>query len=226
MNSPAPYVLILQPVTLHATSIPALLPSDFSVRTFCRAIELVYYARSVDAPVILLDPRVEKPESFMARLAAAGLQLPVIVVADDGNLPLAVESFRAGACDFCWAPFDPATLATAIRRALRDQQHWMQRRDAAKIARQRLDCLSPRERQVVNHLACGKSNKEVGCELGISQRTVEHYRANIIQKLNAGNLLGVVRLTHLLDESDLLEDRPAESVRGKSFAARNPEFAQ
>jgi two-component system, LuxR family, response regulator FixJ len=204
--SPAPSVLILLPVTLNATGIPALLQPVFSVRTFCRAPELISCASSVNSPVILLDPRVERPAPFMARLADAGLQLPVIVVADEGALPLAVESLRAGACDFYSPPFDGAALIAAIRSALHDHQRWLLRRDAALAARQRLECLTPRERQVVGRLARGRSNKEVGRELGISDRTVEHHRSNIMQKLNVANLLDAAHWARLAEESSLPRD--------------------
>jgi two-component system, LuxR family, response regulator FixJ len=209
MLSPAPHVLILEPVTLDAPDLSELLSPHFSVRSFCRPSQLLAYAPSVESPVILLDPCAEKPASFMDRLDAAGLQLPVIVVTNQDAVSLVVDSFRAGAYDFCGSPFDKAALIAAIHGALAYHQRWLQRYAAAHAAGLRLRCLSPRERQIVDQAVRGKTCKEIGRDLGISSRTVEHHRAHIMQKLNAGNLLGVVHMACLAQDPDLPNAAPA-----------------
>ncbi len=121
--------------------------------------------------------------------------LPVIVVTGHGDVQLAVEAMKAGAVDFLEKPFDDERVLQAVRAAL-------ERRpldDAARTPEQdavaqRLASLSQRERQVLQGLVAGRPNKTIAFELGISPRTVEVYRANVMTKMQAGSLSELVRL--------------------------------
>jgi two-component system response regulator FixJ len=125
------------------------------------------------------------------------VDLPVIVITGHGDVHLAVSAMKAGALDFIEKPFDDEVLLSAIRVAL--ERHTDDRRRQSKVAevRVRLASLSEREREVLTRLVAGKPNKIIAYELGISARTVEVYRANVMTKMQADSLSDLVRMTLL-----------------------------
>jgi two-component system response regulator FixJ len=135
------------------------------------------------------------------RLAAAGLKLPVIVMTGHGDIALAVEAMKAGAVDFIEKPFDDDLLIAAIKTALARRADDRQRNEWVAELRSRLKLLSGRERQVMDGLVAGKPNKIIAHDLGISARTVEIYRANVMAKMQADSLSALVRMA-------LVEDGP------------------
>jgi two-component system response regulator FixJ len=132
------------------------------------------------------------------RLRAEGNTIPVIVMTGHGDVGLAVEAMKAGAVDFIEKPFDDETLLDAIRQALARHRDERERRVKAADIRRRLALLSERERQVLDGLISGKANKVIAYDLGISARTVEIYRANVMSKMQANSLSALVRMV-LLD---------------------------
>ena len=128
------------------------------------------------------------------RLAAAGVKLPVIVMTGHGDIALAVEAMKAGAIDFIEKPFDDDVLIAAIKTALARRAGDRERHARAAQVRDRMKLLSERERQVMEGLVAGKPNKIIAYELGISARTVEIYRANVMTKMQADSLSALVRM--------------------------------
>ncbi|MBS0525717.1 MAG: response regulator [Proteobacteria bacterium] len=135
------------------------------------------------------------------RLAAGGVRLPVIVMTGHGDIALAVEAMKAGAVDFIEKPFDDEVLLTAIRAALARRAGDRERNARMMEVRDRLKLLSERERQVMEGLVAGKSNKIIAYDLGISARTVEIYRANVMAKMHADSLSALVRMALLEGDS-------------------------
>jgi two-component system response regulator FixJ len=129
---------------------------------------------------------------------AAGV--PVIVMTGHGDVPLAVEAMKAGAIDFIEKPFDDQVLISAINTALSRKARDADRDARLRVVRERLATLSEREREVLDRLVAGKPNKITAHELGISPRTVEIYRANVMTKMQADSLSELVRMA-LLDAS-------------------------
>jgi len=121
-------------------------------------------------------------------------QLPVIVMTGHGDVPLAVEAMKAGAIDFIEKPFDDEVLLSAIRAALARHTVASERQARMAAIQERLDKLSEREREVLDRLIAGKANKVIAYELGISPRTVEVYRANVMTKMQADSLSELVRM--------------------------------
>ena len=118
--------------------------------------------------------------------------LPAIVITGHGDVPLAVEAMKAGAVDFIEKPFDQEAILNAVRSALnRDSSE--EGGDRALIAA-RLATLSERERQVLEGLVAGRPNKTIAQDLGISPRTVEVYRANLMTKMAARSLSELIRM--------------------------------
>ena len=123
--------------------------------------------------------------------------LPVIVITGHGDIGLAVRAMKAGAVDFIEKPFDDDILLAAIRSALARNLHNAEREaQVAEIGR-RLSSLSDRERDVLEGLVAGKPNKIIAHGLGISARTVEVYRANVMTKMRADSLSELVRMAIL-----------------------------
>jgi len=109
---------------------------------------------------------------------------------------------KAGAVDFIEKPFDDDALIGAIKTALSRGRESSERRSAASVVRDRLKLLSDRERQVLDGLVAGKPNKIIAYDLGISPRTVEIYRANVMTKMQADSLSALVRMALLEAASD------------------------
>ena len=125
---------------------------------------------------------------------------PVIVMTGHADVALAVEAMKAGAVDFIEKPFDDDVLLASIRSALARADRARTRDAEGDAVRARLAALSERERQVLEGLVAGKANKVIGLDLGISPRTVEIYRANVMSKMQAGSLSELVRMA-LIAES-------------------------
>jgi two-component system, LuxR family, response regulator FixJ len=120
--------------------------------------------------------------------------LPVIVITGHGDVPLAVEAMKLGATDFFEKPFDDDTLIAAIRLAL-DRNRKREEEEAKVVElRSRFSALSAREREVLEGLVAGHPNKTIAYDLGISPRTVEVYRANVMTKMQAATLSDLVRM--------------------------------
>ena len=131
---------------------------------------------------------------LLGRLRELNSALPVIVITGHGDVPLAVEAMKFGAVDFLEKPFDDEVLLGAVRSALNTRAS-DQERQAFKVAiNGRLASLSIRERDVLEGLVAGNPNKTIAYDLGISPRTVEIYRANVMTKMQAASLSDLVRM--------------------------------
>jgi two-component system response regulator FixJ len=131
------------------------------------------------------------------RLKAANSTMPVIVMTGHGDIALAVAAMKAGAMDFIEKPFDDEIMLAAIKTALARRSSELERGSAVAEVQARLDLLSERERQVLDGLVAGKPNKIIAYDLGISARTVEIYRANVMTKMRADSLSSLVRMALL-----------------------------
>ncbi|MGV1015196.1 MAG: LuxR C-terminal-related transcriptional regulator, partial [Methyloceanibacter sp.] len=120
---------------------------------------------------------------------------PAIVITGHGDVPLAVEAMKAGAIDFIEKPFDEEAILRAVRSAL-ERRGERDSGEGAEIAA-RLASLSERERQVLEGLVSGHPNKTIAYDLGISPRTVEVYRANLMTKMQARSLSELIRMAIL-----------------------------
>jgi len=131
---------------------------------------------------------------LLKRLQEMKVGLPVIVITGHGDVPLAVEAMKGGAVDFIEKPFDDEVLLASVRAALGRQEQASRRDTERAEIGERLAALSNRERQVLDGLVAGHPNKTIAYDLGISPRTVEIYRANVMTKMQAGSLSDLVRM--------------------------------
>jgi len=121
--------------------------------------------------------------------------LPVIVITGHADVPLAVEAMKVGAVDFIEKPYDGEVLLGSVRSALSARRTDARRDGERTEIETRLAALTQRERQVLDGLIAGRSNKIIAHELGISARTVEIYRAHVMAKMRANSLSQLVRMT-------------------------------
>jgi RNA polymerase sigma factor (sigma-70 family) len=151
---------------------------------------------------VLLDLRMPGMDGLQvqAALAARGMRIPVIILTAHGDVASARTALKAGAFDFLEKPFDDAVLDGTLKAALAhevDVRNRVDRRAAlqAKVAR-----LTPREREVMEQVVQGRHNREIAAELGISPRTVEVYKARLMDKLQVDRLPDLIRMALDLGE--------------------------
>jgi two-component system response regulator FixJ len=166
-----------------------------AVRTYADAHALLA-ADLLPTGCVVTDFRMPEIDGLQlqARLAERGVRLPVIVMSAHGDIPVAVRALKAGAVDFLEKPFEDGQLAAAVRQALDANQRALAGAAASADAARRIGTLTPRERDVLELLVTGKSNKEIGRALGTSPRTIDVHRARVLQKLAADSLPDLVHL--------------------------------
>jgi len=171
--------------------------ADLTVQTFESAVQFLEQASALEGGCVVTDIRMPEMTGLdlVRRLNADGSSLPVIVITGHGDVPLAVEAMRAGVVDFIEKPFDDEVMLAALRRALDISRSHVEEASERRDIAGRLAKLSARERQVLDGLVAGHANKVVAQTLGISPRTVEVYRANLMTKMRASSLSGLVRMT-------------------------------
>lgn len=149
---------------------------------------------------IVTDVRMPEIDGLelQRRLRAQGSAMPVVVITGHGDVALAVEAMKAGAVDFIEKPFDDEVLLAAIRTALAQRNSAREHGSQLDEIRARMKLLSERETQVLDGLVAGKPNKIIAHDLGISARTVEIYRANVMTKMQADSLSHLVRMALLV----------------------------
>jgi two-component system, LuxR family, response regulator FixJ len=131
---------------------------------------------------------------LLKRLKERKIGVPVIVITGHGDVPLAVEAMKFGAVDFLEKPFDDEVLLASVQSALREREGQSKRVTERAVVEERLAMLSKRERDVLGGLVAGHANKQIAFDLGISPRTVEIYRANLMEKMRAASLSDLVRM--------------------------------
>lgn len=173
--------------------------AGFTSRTYESAVEFLEQIEGLPEGCIVTDVRMPELSGLdlVRRLNALGHKHPVIVITGHGDVPLAVEAMKAGVVDFLEKPFNDETLLSAIRTALSGQRRSQQQDNDKLRFEATLAGLSPRERDVLHGVVAGKPNKIIAYELGISPRTVEVYRANVMTKTGAGSLSELVRMALL-----------------------------
>jgi two-component system response regulator FixJ len=194
---PEPVIYVIDDDEAVRQSLEFLLKAaGVTVRSFDSAKSFLDTLADVRFGCVITDVRM--PEitgiDLLRRVKEAKPELPVIVITGHGDIALAVEAMKIGAVDFLEKPFDDDHLLTAVRSALDKEAETVKRNAEISEIHGKLAALSNRERQVLEGLVAGNANKNIAFDLGISPRTVEIYRANLMTKMSASSLSDLVRM--------------------------------
>jgi len=170
--------------------------SGFAVETWASGATFLKEVRHASQGCILLDVRMPEIDGLEVQQALneRGVTMPVIVLTGHGDISIAVRAMKAGAVDFIEKPFEKAVLLEAIEAAFQRLDQAGADEVRAAEAEVIIGALTARERDVFKGLAKGLPNKTIAYDLGISPRTVEVHRANIMSKLNARSLSDALRI--------------------------------
>jgi FixJ family two-component response regulator len=173
---------------------------DMYAVAFGTAAEYIAHAKPDLPSCLILD--VELPDinglDLQTQLAD-GHRVPIVFVTGRGDIPASVRAMKAGAIDFLTKPFKEADLLRAVRAAIAQDREARRKRTEIAGLRQRLDSLTPREREVLPLVVSGLLNKQAAAKLGISETTLQIHRSSIMRKMEAASLADLVRATAALE---------------------------
>jgi FixJ family two-component response regulator len=178
---------LVESVGLHAES-------------FATGQEFLNKKRTSDPSCLVLDVRLPHMSGldFQRRLAEIGLQIPIIFITAHGDVPMSVSALKLGAVEFLTKPFRDQDLLDAIQQALQRDRVEQEQEAEVRDLFQRYQTLTPREREVMALVVSGKLNKQIASEIGASEATVKIHRGNVMQKMQAGSLIELVRIADKL----------------------------
>ncbi|MET4206343.1 response regulator FixJ [Bradyrhizobium sp. LA2.1] len=170
--------------------------SGFGVTLFDDAQAFLDVLPSLAFGCVVSDVRMPGIDGIelLKRMKAQQSPFPILIMTGHGDVPLAVEAMKLGAVDFLEKPFEDDRLTTMIETAIRQAEPAAKNEAISQDIAARVASLSPRERQVMEGLIAGLSNKLIAREYDISPRTIEVYRANVMTKMQANSLSELVRL--------------------------------
>jgi len=170
--------------------------AGFTVTLFETATDFLSALPRLEFGCVVSDVRMPGIDGIelLKRMKAASIRFPILIMTGHGDVPLAVEAMKLGAVDFLEKPFEDERLTAMIEGAIRQAEPVARNEAVTQDIAARAATLSPRERQVMEGLIAGLSNKLIAREYDISPRTIEVYRANVMTKMQANSLSELVRL--------------------------------
>jgi two-component system, LuxR family, response regulator FixJ len=170
--------------------------SGYEVKAYPSGVDFLKEIKDAGPGCVLLDVRMPGLDGLEVQreLRSRGIALPVIVMTGHGDVTVAVQAMKAGAVDFIEKPFEKAMLIGAIEEGFSRIEQTHRAKSRAAEAQVRLEALTPREKDVLQGLARGLPNKTIAYDLGISPRTVEIHRANLMTKLEVASLSEALRI--------------------------------
>jgi len=205
---PEPIIYVVDDDDAVRQSLDFLLrTAGFTVRTFESGKVFIESMPSLKSGCIITDVRMPEISGIdlLRRVKAQDADVPVIMITGHGDIALAVEAMKIGAADFLEKPFNDDQLLDAVRATLSRDASVAERKAEVAEINDKLATLSNREQQVLEGLVAGNANKTIAFDLGISPRTVEIYRANLMTKMAATSLSDLVRMAMM---AGILENSP------------------
>ncbi len=202
--NPTPAVHIVDDDDAVRDSLALLLQTaGYTIRSWADAEAFLRDYDSSCGGCLLLDVHMPSMSGLRLQqeLLAVGAALPIIFMSGRADVPMAVQALKAGAFDFLQKPCDNLQLLGVINKALVQDRQNREQHQQQYAVRERLATLTPREREVLEHVVNGKATKVIALELDLSQRTVEIYRANIMQKMQSRSVAQLVKLMSSLHAS-------------------------
>jgi FixJ family two-component response regulator len=201
MTTPSGIVYLLDDDPAMVKGLTRLLRANhLEVRGFTSVRAFLDAFQPQDASCLVLD--VAMPEldglELQQRLRHQGVQIPIIFLTGHGDIPMSVRAMKAGAADFLTKFVEGKVLVRAVRAALQIAQtrHQSAVKNAALAAR--FAALTPREREVMEHVVAGKPNKQIASDLGVSESTIKIHRGRVMEKMNLQSVTDLVRAAERL----------------------------
>jgi FixJ family two-component response regulator len=181
-----------------------LLVSGYRHRVFESAVAyLEAVLEPCEAACLVLDVRMPELSGIelQQRLAGSDHDVPIVFVSAHGDIPMAVQTLKAGAVSFLQKPFDPDDLLRAVEEALGKAERLAEQVNKRSAVQRKYSLLSPREREVFWKVTQGLLNKQIAAELGIAEKTVKIHRARVMLKMEATSVAELVRLSEQCAEN-------------------------
>ena len=201
MTTPGGLVYLLDDEPEMVKALTRLLRARlFEVRGFTSVRAFLEACDPQDTACLVLD--VAMPEldglELQRRLTYRGILIPIIFLTGHGDIPMSVRAIKSGAADFLTKPVDAAALVGAVRTALQTAETRRQAIVETAALAARFATLTPREREVMEHVVAGQLNKQIAADLGTGEQNIKLHRAHIMQKMAVESLADLVRAAERL----------------------------